>query len=285
MMNSKKTTTLYVSDMDGTLLNSQSVISPATAATLRRVIGQGALFTVATARTPATVVPLLSGVGVELPYIVMTGAAMWNNTTRGYECVRTIAPATVCRICDIFERHGMHPLIYRRHGSFIEVHHTGGYSRQEQQFVAERQNLELKRFLPDDPDYRHSPDDAMLIFSMQDYERLRAVRDEVAASSLCSVMFYHDIFEPSAGILELYDAGTSKSAAIATLASRLGADRVVVFGDNRNDIDMMQHATHSVAVSGAVPEAKAAASEIIGSNDDDSVARWIENDFLGHNDR
>ena len=62
MMNSEKSTTLYVSDMDGTLLNSQSVISPATAAILSRVISAGALFTVATARTPATVVPLLSGV-------------------------------------------------------------------------------------------------------------------------------------------------------------------------------------------------------------------------------
>ena len=280
MMNSVKSTTLYVSDMDGTLLNSQSAISPTTAAILSRVISSGALFTVATARTPATVVPLLSGVGVKLPYIVMTGAAMWNNSTRGYECVRAFSPATVSHICGIFERHGLHPLVYRRHGSFLEVHHTGDYSAQEQQFVAERQNLELKRFMPDDPDYSQSPDDALLIFSMQNYESLRAVRDEIAATTQCSVMFYHDIFDPQSGILELYASGTSKSAAIATLASRVGADRVVVFGDNRNDIDMMQHATHAVAVAGAVPETKAAASEIIGSNDADSVARWIEKDFF-----
>ena len=280
MMNSVKSTTLYVSDMDGTLLNSQSAISPTTAAILSRVISSGALFTVATARTPATVVPLLSGVGVKLPYIVMTGAAMWNNSIRGYECVRAFSPATVSHICGIFERHGLHPLVYRRHGSFLEVHHTGDYSAQEQQFVAERQNLELKRFMPDDPGYSQSPDDALLIFSMQNYESLRAVRTEIAATTQCSVMFYHDIFDPQSGILELYASGTSKSAAIATLASRVGADRVVVFGDNRNDIDMMQHATHAVAVAGAVPETKAAASEIIGSNDADSVARWIENDFF-----
>lgn len=280
MMNSEKSTTLYVSDMDGTLLNSQSVISPATAAILSRVISAEALFTVATARTPATVVPLLSGVGVKLPYIVMTGAAMWNNSTRGYECVRAFSPETVCCICGIFERHGLHPLVYRRHGSFLEVHHTGDYSEQEQQFVAERQNLELKHFMPDDPDYSQSPDDALLIFSMQNYERLRAVHDEIAATTQCSVMFYHDIFDPQSGILELYAPGTSKSAAIATLASRVGADRVVVFGDNRNDIDMMRRATHAVAVAGAVPETKAVASEIIGSNDADSVARWIEKDFF-----
>ena len=234
MMNSVKSTTLYVSDMDGTLLNSQSAISPTTAAILSRVISSGALFTVATARTPATVVPLLSGVGVKLPYIVMTGAAMWNNSTRGYECVRAFSPATVSHICGIFERHGLQPLVYRRHGSFLEVHHTGDYSAQEQQFVAERQNLELKRFMPDDPDYGQSPDDALLIFSMQNYESLRAVRNEIAATTQCSVMFYHDIFDPQSGILELYAPGTSKSAAIATLASRVGADRVVVFGDNRS---------------------------------------------------
>ena len=53
--------TLYVSDLDGTLLDNTSRVSPATSAMLNETIAGGALFTVATARTPATVQPLLQG--------------------------------------------------------------------------------------------------------------------------------------------------------------------------------------------------------------------------------
>ena len=58
-----KVKTLYVSDLDGTLLNEDSQLSCKTVATLNRIIGElGGLFTVATARTPATVVPLMQEV-------------------------------------------------------------------------------------------------------------------------------------------------------------------------------------------------------------------------------
>jgi hypothetical protein len=92
-------------------------------------------------------------------------------------------------------------------------------------------------------------------------------------------MLYHDIFDESEGYLEIFTAGTSKAAAIRNLAREVGAERVVVFGDNRNDIAMMQAADHSVAVGNAFPEVKAAASEVIGPNTDDSVARWIEQEL------
>ena len=54
---------------------------------------------------------------------------------------------------------------------------------------------------------------------------------------------------------------------------------MVVFGDNRNDIAMMQAADYSVAMGNAFPEVKEAASEVIGPNTDDSVARWIEQEL------
>ena len=71
-----------------------------------------------------------------------------------------------------------------------------------------------------------------------------------------------------------------KAGAIAELAREVGARRVVVFGDNRNDIAMMQAADHSVAMGNAFPEVKAAASEVIGPNTADSVPRWIEADLI-----
>ena len=270
--------TLYVSDLDGTLLGEDSQLSAVTVATLNRIIGElGGLFTVATARTPATVVPLMQQVHARLPFIVIGGSAMWNPVTMSYEHTRGIDDMTVNAVADVFDRRGAHPFIYRRHGkNLLHTHHYGPLSPQEERFIAERQHLPLKQFFLDDRDFRHSDDEALLIFSMNKYAVLKSIADDLRTSvPSCSVMVYHDIFDPQEGYLEIFTAGTSKAGAIQRLARQVGASRVVVFGDNRNDIAMMQAADHSVAVENAFPEVKAAASEVTGPNTADSVARWI----------
>ena len=275
--------TLYVSDLDGTLLGEDSQLSAVTVATLNRIIGElGGLFTVATARTPATVVPLMQQVHARLPFIVIGGSAMWNPVTMSYEHTRGIDDMTVNAVADVFDRRGAHPFIYRRHGkNLLHTHHYGPLSPQEERFIAERQHLPLKQFFLDDRDFRHSDDEALLIFSMNKYAVLKSIADNLRTSvPTCSVMVYHDIFDESEGYLEIFSAGTSKAAAIRDLARQLGAGRVVVFGDNRNDIAMMQAADFSVAVDNAFTEVKAVASEVIGPNTVDSVARWIETELL-----
>jgi Cof subfamily protein (haloacid dehalogenase superfamily) len=275
--------TLYVSDLDGTLLGEDSQLSAVTVATLNRIIGElGGLFTVATARTPATVVPLMQQVHARLPFIVIGGSAMWNPVSMSYEHTRGIDDMTVNAVADVFDRRGAHPFIYRRHGkNLLHTHHYGPLSPQEERFIAERQHLPLKQFFLDDRDFRHSDDEALLIFSMNKYAVLKSIADDLRTSvPTCSVMVYHDIFDESEGYLEIFSAGTSKAAAIRDLARQLGAGRVVVFGDNRNDIAMMQAADFSVAVDNAFTEVKAVASEVIGPNTVDSVARWIETELL-----
>jgi len=277
-----KTKTLYVSDLDGTLLGDDSQLSAATVAMLNRIIGQqGGLFTVATARTPATVVPLMQDVHATLPFIVIGGAAMWDPVTASYQHTRGIDTDTISAVATVFDRHGIHPFIYRRHGHQLHTHHCGPLSPQEERFVTARQHLPLKKFFLDDKDYRHSDDEALLIFSMNKYAVLKAIATDVQATvHSCTVMLYHDIFDESEGYLEIFTAGTSKAAAIRDLARQVGARRIVVFGDNRNDIAMMQAAHHSVAVANAFPEVKAAASEVIGPNTQDSVPHWIEQDLV-----
>ena len=67
----------------------------------------------------------------------------------------------------------------------------------------------------------------------------------------------------------------SKSRAIAQLKKLLGCDKLVVFGDAINDLDMFQIADEAYAVENACPELKEAATAIIAANDEDGVARWL----------
>lgn len=271
--------TLYVSDLDGTLLNRSSRLDSATLALLNEALSLGALFTVATARTPATVMPLLEGLEASLPFIVMSGGALWHPKKEEYESTNVIDPLTVRHIAQVFEAHGLHPFIYRRVGARLEVTHGGGLSPQEAEFVAQRRELPHKTFRLDCDDYATSRGDALLIFSMHAYELLRPVKERLDAEACCSSVLYHDIFDHGTGLLEIYRLGTSKAQAIKHLASREGAQRIVVFGDNLNDLEMMRCATCGIAVSNAVPEVKAVATEVIGDNDSHSVAKWIAQDL------
>ena len=55
---------------------------------------------------------------------------------------------------------------------------------------------------------------------------------------------------------------------------------IVAFGDDYNDIDMLQNCGISVAVSNAINDVKAVADSICDSNDNDGVAKWIEENLL-----
>ena len=61
---------LYVSDLDGTLLNSNKVVSNYSKNILNNLIKKGVLFTVATARTPGTINDLLSGLNISIPAVL-----------------------------------------------------------------------------------------------------------------------------------------------------------------------------------------------------------------------
>ena len=51
---------------------------------------------------------------------------------------------------------------------------------------------------------------------------------------------------------------------------------VIAFGDDNNDIDMLRECGTGVAVANAIDEAKAASDYICDTNDNDGVARWLE---------
>ncbi len=281
MNNSNKT--LYVSDLDGTLLNRDSVLSGATVSILNSVIAKGAMFTVATARTQATAVDLMREVNTNIPFVIMAGCALWDNKGQRYVSARTIRRDDIRRLTGIFEQHGNNPFVYYKHGNKIVVHHVNELTAGEREFIEPRVKGKFKTLETFDKLPLDSEDEAMLIFSMGKYKDLRAIADCIDAEGICCTYnCYRDIFNDEDGFIDVYTKGTTKAEAIKELAAKTGAGRTVVFGDNLNDIPMMRVADHSVAVGNAYDEVKAVCDEVIGNNADDIVAKWIEKDFLNH---
>ncbi len=270
--------TLYVSDLDGTLLNRNSEVSESSRMLLNRLIKEdGILFTVATARTPATVVRLLSGVETILPYIVMTGAAMWKD---GLINRRYMKPERAEYLLDVCRRNGISPFLYTYNDSdsILEVWHAVAMNGYERNFMRQRTGTPYKRFVISDTLPAGVADRTMLLFSAAPYRQVAAAYAEAQRRLPCSMTCYHDIFDPATGFLEVMAEGVSKAAAVKRLADDVGATRVVVFGDSPNDLSMRSVADLFVAPENASKEVLAVADCIADNNNNDCVARWIEVD-------
>ena len=72
----------------------------------------------------------------------------------------------------------------------------------------------------------------------------------------------------------------TKSNAVIQLKELLGCDKLIVFGDGKNDLDMFEIADECYAVSNAVEALKERATAVIGSNDEDGVAKWLVQNYL-----
>lgn len=274
-------THLYITDLDGTLLDDTTAVSARSARLLNEAIAGGTLFTVATARTPATVDVLLKDIDLRLPAIVMTGAAMWDRREARYVNAHLISPELSRKAVRVFRDEGLQPFMYCISGDMLDVYHHGPLSREERAFVDARTGLRLKKFhLDSTAGQVEDARNVLLIFGMGDYELLSRVAERLSSDEY-SVSFYEDNASTQYYI-EVFAAGVSKAAAVKQLAAMTGTDEITVYGDNLNDISMMAVATDPVAVANAKPDVIQAASRIIASNCDDAVALDVVANSLGH---
>ncbi|MCM1520302.1 MAG: HAD family hydrolase [Lachnoclostridium sp.] len=267
---------LYISDLDGTLLDDTSKVSARSAEIISRLSADGAMISIATARTPATVVPLLKDCNIRIPVVVMTGAALWDMASQRYIDAKLLNPEAVPEVIKSFREFGVSPFVYCIEGGMLEVYHHGRMTTEEQQFVDQRKGLPLKRFhLDSTPEQVDSAKDVILIFGMGEYENLHRVAEALNQNGEYSISFYEDNAS-TLYYIEVFARGISKAGAIQRLAEITEADKITVYGDNLNDLSMMAIADDSVAVANAKPEVLKAASRIIGPNNEDAVANDIQ---------
>ena len=80
--------------------------------------------------------------------------------------------------------------------------------------------------------------------------------------------------------MECFSKNASKYHAALYLKEHFGFDKVVGFGDNLNDIPLFNACYECYAVENANNELKRLATGVIKSNQQDGVARWLENNLL-----
>jgi len=124
--------------------------------------------------------------------------------------------------------------------------------------------------------YDLAPYDVFYFTCIDDEDKLKSLYDELKRIYRC--LFTKDIYSGDYW-LEILPNKATKASAIRELKALLGCDKVVCFGDGTNDIAMFKDADECYAVSNAHPDLKKLATDIIDSNENDGVAKWLFNNF------
>ncbi|MCV2348973.1 HAD family hydrolase [Paucibacter sp. Y2R2-4] len=275
--------TLYVSDLDGTLLDAQGRLAPSTRAGLVRLLDEGLLFTVASARHVSSIRNILGDLPLRLPVISSNGAYISEMASCEHELVHAMEPELARAVLALIQGHGLMPFISTHGPKGDQLFYQSVHNEAQQSFVDER----LRNA---DPRLRQSArlqdelhDPAVTFVVVEREAPLAALQAEIDA--LCGdaveTHLAEDLYKPGWPWLTVHDRRATKDQGIKTLAERYGLqDReVVVFGDHVNDIKMLRAAHRGIAVSNAIAAVKEEAHQVIGPHHEDSVLRFIETDW------
>ncbi|AMM19878.1 hypothetical protein AX769_06560 [Frondihabitans sp. PAMC 28766] len=272
------TRTLYVTDLDGTLLGPDARVSDYTRETVNALAESGELISLATARSLHSLSMVTEGLRLAGPAVVYGGAFVVDLSTGENLVEQTVAPEIVDGVLAAFDRLGVAPLVYSvRPGDRAD---TVGW-------VAGQESAGIRWYLGDrgsDPRWRpvaHQRELARVgtfsIVAIGPWAELepvaRILRQDLGGD--VAVSLQEETYVEGTYWLELAAPGSTKGVGVRTLADLTGAERIVCFGDNLNDLDMFEVADEAYAVENAHPEVLAAATGVIGSNADDGVARWL----------
>lgn len=286
-------TTLYVCDLDGTLLGPDAAPSAFTVDTVNGLVEQGVLIAVATARSAVSLGRVVGDLDLRGPACVYGGAFVVDLTTGETLVQRVLDEATVDGILDVFERTGTSPLVYsldprtddgQPGDGLLEGRRgqadTVGWVRGAEGdgitwYIGDRGDD--PRFRPVDGYSDLTREGTFSIVALAPEADLLPVKRiiEREFAGRVSATLQEETYLPGTYWLELSAPGADKGHGVLELKSLLGADRVVCFGDNRNDLAMFRAADASYAVANASDEVRAAATGVIGSNADDGVAHWL----------
>lgn len=267
--------TLYISDLDGTLLNEKAEISAYTADTLNSLTAKGMYFSVATARTQATVVQMMKNVNINVPIVLMNGVATFDLSENKYVNVESISTYGKKVLFDTIKTYIKSGFVYSIDNESLSTFYENTDSPNAVEFIREREEKYNKKFTKVDSVY-DCMDKNIVYYSIDDKkENLEDAYNTLKKCKDLRIEFYRDIYNTEHWYLEVCSANASKKNAVAALKRNYGFDRVICFGDNLNDLPMFELSDEAYAVMNAKDEVKQKATAVIGKNTEDGVAKFL----------
>ena len=253
-------TTIILSDLDGTLFHNDKSISDFTKKTIADLQARGFLFGVSTSRAKVNAEKFLDGISPDI--LITNGGGMVSyRGTKVYSCEFSVSEIKAL-IKSCFE-------VFGADATISVDNETGLYSNSKE---------ELGDKFWTYSDFADFCEPCMKIC-------IKTLDKEKVAQVASCIGIDNVDFLPFSDIpwYKLSKNGATKEKAIESLCAYLNVapQKIAAFGDDFNDIGMLKIVGRGVAMQNAIPEVKKAANEVCSSNENDGVAKWIQDNLLG----
>jgi 5-amino-6-(5-phospho-D-ribitylamino)uracil phosphatase len=275
--------TLYVTDLDGTLIRDDLSLSDWARGRLVSLLEEGAHITIATARSIVSLSVILGDIPFRLPVVEFNGAFLTDYRTKVHYVVRSIDREIVPALHQMVVGAGSQPFLSAFDGTRDMLFSKGATNAGQEAYLQERlafRDGRLREVSALEEAFAHE----VVCFTLIDREDiLQSLSARIGSAFggrlVCTLYAYR--YFPGWYFLSVHDARATKDQGIRTLIEMhdLQGSDLVVFGDDVNDMGMFRIATRALATSNARPELKRMAHEVIGTNGEDSVVRWISGHF------
>lgn len=274
---------LYISDLDGTLLRNDAVISDYAKRKLNELLSEGLNFTVASARNVHSVRSLLEGVNMTMPVIGSNGAYISEFKTGFPLMINSIDNDVAKGLFSLIESHHSIPFVTSHNGKEDCLYFNTVTNEGMQWYLDERAASGDRRLRKTDNVEEKLDERIICLNVINRKENLEDLFGDVMDryTDHVEINYFENPYSPGWHWMTIYDRRATKEYAIKELMGMLDfqVDELTVFGDSLNDISMFNIATKSVAVANALDEVKSLASEIIGPNEEDGVIEYIAGKF------
>ncbi len=269
--------TLYVTDLDGTLLNQKDRINPKSIAIINELVDKGMMFTYATARSLVSASVVTAGLSTNIPVIAYNGAFIFQPETGEILSREDFSSSERAYAIEVIRANNILPLVY----SFVDgVEKVSWLSGRENDGI--RRYLSLRkgdrRLLPVKDDEELYQGEIFYFTCIGEKSELQPLYDILSKDERYRCTIQQELYRPEY-FCEIMPVNATKAHAIQKLKKIWDCGRVISFGDAVNDIPMFEISDECYAVENAVEELKAAATGIIDSNENDGVANWLKEHY------
>jgi Cof subfamily protein (haloacid dehalogenase superfamily) len=267
-----KRVSLVVSDVDGTLVTRDKVLTARTQAAVSRLREAGIAFSICSSRPPFGLRMMIEPLQLKLPFGGYNAGTIVNPDLSVVE--QKLIPADAAReAVKTFRQNQIDCWVFSGN-EWIVANPQGSHVAHETGTVQTKPTI-VTKFAE-----AHFAAAGKIVGPSDDHALVARLADELrttlagSASVARSQLYYCDVTPP----------GIDKGRLVDLLAARLGVpqEEILVLGDGENDIEMFRRAGFAVAMGNAADAVKAAAQATTLSNDDDGFAAAIERYAFGN---
>ena len=257
---------IILSDIDGTFLTDDKKVTALTAQAAKSIVEKGLHLVLVSARMPEAIYPITDGIGLpRLPIISYSGGFVLTESEDVLYNKKMPLDDTKKILAEIDRRWvGICINFYSGRNWYVR---TVEYNVQHEMKItqAKAEVADFNKLLAENI----LPNKILIICTPPTCKEME--------STLSELFPRLNVVRSAPYLLEIMDKSVSKAVGIEILLKHynLTVDDAIAFGDNYNDIEMLQYIPHSVAMKNAPDKVKALAHAVTDSNEDSGIYTYL----------